>query len=162
MANTYTQIHIHTVFSVQNRSCIIQDSWKDELYKYIAGIIKNHKHKPLIINGMPDHLHILIGVRPMQSISDLMQDIKGSSSKWINQKGLVKSRFSWQEGYGAFSYAKSDLPNVINYIKNQENKHKKLSFLNEYIELLKQFEIDYNDKYLFKPVDEEYYVPDGT
>ena len=103
MANTYTQIHIHAVFSVQNRSCIIQRRWKEELYKYITGIIKNNKHKPLVINGMPDHIHVLFGLRPAQSISDLLQDIKGGSSKWINERKLVKGRFSWQEGYGAFS-----------------------------------------------------------
>ena len=94
MANTYTQIHIHAVFSVQNRLCIIQDHWKDELYKYITGIIKNNGHKALVINGMPDHIHVLFGLRPAQSISDLLQDIKGSSSKWINDKKLLKGRFS--------------------------------------------------------------------
>jgi REP element-mobilizing transposase RayT len=152
MANTYTQIHIHAVFSVQNRSCIIQENWKDELYKYITGIIKNNRHKPLVINGMPDHIHILFGLRPAQSISDLLQDIKGSSSKWINDKKLIKGRFSWQEGYGAFSYKKSDLPSVINYINNQENHHKKTTFREEYIKLLQEFEIEYNDDYIFKSV----------
>ena len=107
MANTYTQIHIQVVFTVQNRDCIIQNSWKEELYKYISGVIQNHKHKVLAINGMPDHLHILIGLRPTQSLSDLMQDVKGSSSKWINQKRFTKGKFSWQEGFGAFSYGKS-------------------------------------------------------
>ena len=152
MANTYTQIHIHVVFSVQNRSCIILDHWKDELYKYITGIIKNNGHKVLVINGVPDHIHILFGLRPAQSISDLLQDIKGSSSKWINDKRLVKGRFSWQEGYGAFSYKKSDLPSVINYINNQEIHHKKTTFKEEYIKLLQEFEIEYNDAYIFKPV----------
>ena len=162
MANTYTQIHIHAVFSVQNRSCIIPSSWENELYKYITGIIKNNNHKPIVINGMPDHIHVLFGLRPAQSISDLLQDIKGGSSKWINERKLVKGRFSWQEGYGAFSYAKSDLPNVINYINNQENHHRKMTFVEEYIELLQQFGIDYNDNYIFKPVDTNYFVPDGT
>ncbi|MCD4723674.1 MAG: IS200/IS605 family transposase [Bacteroidales bacterium] len=152
MANTYTQIHIHAVFSVQNRLCIIQDHWKDELYKYITGIIKNNGHKALVINGMPDHIHVLFGLRPAQSISDLLQDIKGSSSKWINDKKLLKGRFSWQEGYGAFSYKKSDLPSVINYINNQENHHKKTTFREEYIKLLQEFEIEYKDAYIFKPV----------
>ena len=162
MANTYTQIHIHAVFSVQNRACVIRNSWKDELYKYITGIIQTNKHKLLIINGMPDHIHILFGLRPAQSISDLMQDIKGSSSKWINEKGFIKEKFSWQEGYGAFSYAKSDLPNVINYIKNQEIHHRKKSFVEEYVELLREFDIDYNDRYIFKPIEIKYDVPDGT
>ena len=160
MANTYTQIHIQAVFSVQNRICIIQNSWKDELYKYITGIIQNNKHKLLIINGMPDHIHILFGLRPAQSISDLMKDVKESSSRWINQRGFVRGKFSWQEGYGAFSYSKSDLPNVINYIKNQENHHHKKSFVEEYRGLLKEFEVDYNDRYIFKPVEINYNATD--
>ncbi len=149
MANTYTQIHIQAVFSVQNRISLIQDSWKDELYKYITGIIKNNGHKPLSINGMPDHIHVLFGLRPAQSLSELLQDIKGGSSKWINNKKLVKGRFSWQEGYGAFSYKRSDLPAVINYINNQNSHHRKTTFREEYIELLKEFEIDYKDNYIF-------------
>jgi putative transposase len=160
MANTYTQIHIQAVFAVQNRDCIIQNGWKDELYKYITGIGQNNKHKMLAINGMPDHVHILFGFRPSQSLSDLMQDIKGSSSKWINEKRFIKGKFSWQEGYGAFSYSKSDLPKVIQYIRNQEEHHKKKSFIEEYKDLLKEFEIDYEERFVFKPVD--YVVPDGT
>jgi len=161
MANTYTQIHIQAVFSVQNRECIILKTWKDELYRYITGIVQNNKHKLLSINGMPDHIHLLIGQRPNQSISDLMQDIKGSSSKWINEKRFVRGKFSWQEGYGAFSYSKSELPMLINYINNQEEHHKKKTFKEEYLDLLKEFEIDYDERYLFKPV-VEYNVPDGT
>ena len=162
MANTYTQIHIQAVFSVQNRQCIISDSWKNELYKYITGIIKNNKHKPLAINGMPDHIHILFGLRPAQSISDLLQDIKGNSSKWINEKKFVKGKFSWQEGYGAFSYRKSDIPQIINYIRNQQEHHLRKSFTEEYLELLKEFNIDYDERYIFKPVEVNYFVPDGT
>lgn len=160
MTNTYTQIHIQMVFAVQNRNCIIENNWKDELYKYITGIVRNHNHKPLIINGMPDHIHLLIGLRPTQSISELMQDIKGNSSRWINERKLIPGKFSWQEGYGAFSYSKSELSNVIHYIDNQESHHKKKSFMEEYIELLKEFEIEYDERYVFKPV--EYFVPDGT
>ncbi len=162
MANTYTQIHIQAVFSVQNRQCIISDSWKNELYKYITGIIKNNKHKPLAINGMPDHIHILFGLRPAQSISDLLQDIKGNSSKWINEKKFVKGNFSWQEGYGAFSYRKSDIPQIINYIRNQQEHHQRKSFTEEYLELLKEFNIDYDERYIFKPVEVNYFVPNGT
>ncbi|MCX6222564.1 MAG: IS200/IS605 family transposase [Bacteroidia bacterium] len=158
MPNTYTQIHIQMVFAVQNRNCIIGNNWKDELYKYITGIVRNHNHKPLIINGMPDHIHLLIGLRPTQSISELMQDIKGNSSKWINERKLVSGKFSWQEGYGAFSYSKSELSNIIHYIDNQESHHKKKSFMEEYIELLEEFEIDYDERYVFKPV--EYFVSD--
>src|SRR6478752_4508131 len=128
MPNTYTQIHIHAVFAVKNRTGLIQKEWKDELYKYITGIIQNHKHKVLAINGMPDHLYILFGMRPTQSLSDLMQDVKGSSSKWINDKKFVKGHFEWQEGYGAFSYSKSHVTNVISYIENQETHHREQTF----------------------------------
>ncbi len=152
MANTYTQIHIQTVFSVQNRDCVIRNSWKNELYKYISGIISNHGHKVLAINGMPDHLHVFFGMRPTQSLSELMQDIKGDSSKWINKKGFVKGRFSWQEGYGAFSYSKSHVNAVIDYIKNQEEHHSTKSFLKEYHEFLEKFEVDFNERYVFKPI----------
>lgn len=162
MANTYTQIHIQAVFSVQNWECVIQKHWKDELYKYITGIVQNNKHKLLAINGMPDHIHLLFGFRSTQSLSDLMQDIKGSSSKWINEKGFIKSRFSWQEGYGAFSYSKSELSNVLNYIANQQIHHRKKTFTEEYLEMLEEFEIDYDERYVFKPVGIDYDVPDGT
>ncbi|NLA23454.1 MAG: IS200/IS605 family transposase [Bacteroidales bacterium] len=152
MANTYTQIHIQAVFAVQNRLSLIHKSWEDELYMYISGIVKANKHKLLIINGMPDHIHLLFGLRPSQSLSDLMQDVKGSSSKWINKKRFVPGHFSWQEGYGAFSYSKNELNRVINYIKNQKEHHKTQRFINEYKMLLQEFDIDFNDKYIFKPV----------
>jgi putative transposase len=153
MANTYTQIHIQAVFVVQGRNCIIKKSWKDELYKYIVGIIQNNGHKVLAINGMPDHIHVFLGLRPSQSLSDLMQDVKGSSSRWINEKRLVSSQFSWQEGYGAFSYSKSHVDQVIDYIKNQEIHHRKKSFMEEYLEFLEKFEISYDKRYIFKPVE---------
>jgi len=153
MANTYTQIHIQAVFVVQGRNCIIKKSWKDELYKYISGIIQNNGHKVLVINGMPDHIHVFLGLRPSQSLSDLMQDIKGSSSRWINEKRLVSGHFSWQEGYGAFSYSKSHVDQVIEYIKNQEIHHRKKSFMEEYLEFLEKFEIPYDERYIFKPVE---------
>jgi len=152
MANTYTQIHIHAVFAVRNRLSLINESWEEELYKYITGIIQNQGHKLLAINGMPDHLHILFGMRPVQSLSELMQDIKGDSSKWINNKRLVKGRFSWQAGYGAFSYAKSQLPNVIRYIENQKKHHNKKTFQEEYLETLNKFGVDYDEKYIFNPI----------
>jgi len=153
MANTYTQIHIQTVFTVQNRDCVIKKTWKDELYKYITGIIQNHGHKVLAINGMPDHIHLFFGMRPNQSLSDLMQDIKGDSSKWINQKKLVQARFSWQEGYGAFSYSKSHVDSVIEYIKNQDIHHRRKTFIEEYREFLEKFDVDFDDRYIFKPVE---------
>ena len=150
MANTYTQIHLQFVFAVKYRNGLIHASFKEELYKYISGIIKENNHKLLAINGLPDHLHIFIGMRPSQSISDLLQDIKGSSSKWINEKKFLKVKFEWQEGYGAFSYSKSHVNNVINYIQNQENHHKKESFREEYLKFLKVFEIEYDERYIFK------------
>ncbi|AWW00117.1 IS200/IS605 family transposase [Arcticibacterium luteifluviistationis] len=153
MSNTYTQIHIQAVFAVQNRESIISNSWKDELYKYITGIIQTNGHKLLVINGMPDHVHILFGIRPTQSLSDLMQDVKGHSSLWINKNELVKGKFSWQEGYGAFSYSKSLVPAVISYIQKQEKHHEKKTFKEEYEEFLDAFEVDYDERYVFKSVD---------
>jgi len=150
MANTYTQIHIHTIFAVQNRLSLIQKEWQDELYKYIAGIITNNGHKLLQIGGMPDHVHILFGMKPTQSLSDLMQDIKGDSSLWINKKRLIRGKFSWQEGYGAFSYGKSQIDSVVKYIQQQEIHHKKRDFAEEYLELLKLFEIKFDEKYVLK------------
>ena len=150
MANTYTQIHIQFDFAVKYRDGLIHSSFKDELYQYIAGIIKHHNHRLLAINAMPDHIHIFIGMRPTQSISDLMQDIKGSSSKWINERKFLKVKFEWQGGYGAFSYSKSHVNRIINYIKNQEQHHARETFQEEYIGFLKLFGIDYDERYLFK------------
>jgi len=152
MANTYTQIHIQAVFAVQNRQSLIKNEWKGELYKYITGIIQNNNHKVLQINGMPDHIHILFGMRPTQSLSDLMKQVKQDSSKWINNKKFVDGKFSWQAGFGAFSYSKSELPNVINYIKNQEHHHKSNTFQEEYLQLLKEFNIEFDERYIFKPI----------
>jgi putative transposase len=152
MANTYTQIHIHSVFVVQHRDAVINSIWKDELYRYITRIIQANEHKLLAIGGMPDHVHILFGFRPIQSLSELMHDIKGGSSKWINEKGLMRCKFSWQEGYSAFSYAKKDLKNVIAYIQNQKEHHRKITFTEEYVKLLKEFEIEFDLRYIFKPV----------
>ncbi|WP_293895018.1 IS200/IS605 family transposase [Flavobacterium sp.] len=150
MANTYTQIHIQTVFAVKHRNGLIHSSFKNELYQYISGIIKYHNHKLLAINGMPDHIHIFIGMRPTQSLSDLLQDIKGNSSKWINEKKFLKVKFEWQAGYGAFSYSKSQVASVIDYIKNQEQHHAVKTFREEYLEFLHLFEVEYDERYLFK------------
>ena len=155
MTNTYTQIHIQAIFAVQNRDSVIRKSWKEELYKYINGIISNQGHKVLAINGMPDHIHVLFGMRPIQSLSDLMQDIKGNSSKWINQKGFVKGKFSWQEGYGAFSYSKSQIHSVIDYINKQEEHHRKKTFIEEYHDFLEKFEVAFDKQYIFKQIDYE-------
>jgi len=153
MANTYTQIHIQTVFANQNRQSLISNEWKDDLYKYITAIIQNNEHKLLQINGMPDHVHILFGLRPVHSISDLMKQVKQESSKWINQNRLARGKFSWQEGYGAFSYSKDQLPRVITYIQNQQEHHKKRTFREEYIALLEAHGVDYDERYIFKSID---------
>jgi REP element-mobilizing transposase RayT len=119
----------------------------------MTGIIQEYDHKVLQINGMPDHIHILFGMRPTQSLSDLMKYVKQDSSKWINSRGLVNGKFSWQTGYGAFSYSKSDVQNVINYIKNQEEHHQKIKFQDEYKQLLKKFDVEYDEQYILKPVE---------
>lgn len=150
MPNTYTQIHIQLVFAVKFRRALIQDSYKQELYQYITGIVQSYGHKLLAINGVADHIHIFIGMRPTQSIADLMQDIKGNSSKWINEKKFLNVKFEWQGGYGAFSYSKSHVQNVINYVKNQEKHHAKQTFRDEYIEFLKKFDIEFDERYIFQ------------
>ncbi len=148
MANTFTQIYIHLVFAVQNRISLIHSGWKDELYKYITGIIQNHGHKLIAINGIPNHIHIAIGYKPHQLIPDLLQDIKGSSSKWINERKFTKGKFNWQEGYGAFSFSNSQIDRVVKYINNQEKHHKKHTFREEYIQLLKKYDILFDEKYI--------------
>ncbi|NBC28045.1 MAG: IS200/IS605 family transposase [Bacteroidetes bacterium] len=153
MANTYTQIHVQTVFAVQNRRSLIGNKWKDDLYKYITAIIQNNDHKLLQINGMPDYVHILFGLRPVQAISDLMKQVKQDSSIWINQNKLARGKFTWQEGYGAYSYSKSQLPRVIKYIQNQQEHHRKRTFREEYLALLKTHGVDYDERYIFKPIE---------
>ena len=153
MANTYTQIHIHSVFAVQHRMALIQNGWEDELFKYITGIIQSYDHKVLAINGMPDHVHIFFGMRPNQSLSDLMKEVKQSSSKWINDRRLLKTRFEWQQGYGAFSYNRSRVSNVITYIQNQKTHHQRKSFIDEYKGLLKEFSIEHDERYIFKELE---------
>ena len=150
MSNTYTQIHIHAVFAVQNRLSLIHKPWQEELYQYITGIITNNGHKLLQIGGMPDHVHVLFGMRPVQSLSDLMKKMKESSSLWINQNRFVMGKFSWQEGYGAFSYGKSQIDSVVKYIKRQEQHHKKRTFAEEYLEFLKLFDVEFDERYVLK------------
>ena len=150
MANTYSQIYIQTVFAVSNRQSLIKSEFKEELFKYITGIVRNQKQKLIAINGMPDHVHILIGLRPALALADLVQQIKVDSTHFINDRGLVHGRFSWQEGYGAFSYGHSQLNTIIRYIQNQESHHQKRSFKDEYLTLLRKFDIAFDDKYVFK------------
>ncbi|MEO8819237.1 MAG: IS200/IS605 family transposase [Ginsengibacter sp.] len=150
MPNTYTQLHIQFVFAVKYRAALIQNEWKEDLHKYMTGIFQKNNHKMLQINSMPDHIHIFIGMRPHQSISTLVQNVKTESSKWIKAQGFCNGSFGWQEGYGAFSYSKSHVPDVIRYIQNQEIHHQKQTFLNEYIRMLKLFEVEYDEQYIFK------------
>ena len=149
MANTYTQLYFHIVFAVKGRSNYISEQWKDELYKYISGIIANKDQKLMIMNGMPNHIHLLIGTKPNCNLSDLIRDIKANSSKWINEKKFTNFHFEWQTGFGAFTVSQSVVSNVIEYIKNQEEHHRKKTFKEEYVEFLKAYQIDFKDEYLF-------------
>ena len=153
MANTYTQIHIQFVFAVKYREGLIRIDWKERLHQFITGIFQENKHKMMQINSMPDHIHILIGMRPDQSISSLIQNVKTESSKWIKAQDPGKRLFAWQEGYGAFSYGKSQVPDVIRYIQNQEAHHKKETFLEEYRKFLKAFEVDWEERYIFRELE---------
>jgi len=152
MANTYTQIYLQLIFAVQDRLSLIKESWEVELYKYITGIIQNNGHKLIAINGVPNHIHIFIGYKPHQLIPELLQDIKGFSSKWINKQGFVKAKFSWQESYGAFSYSHSHIDSVVKYIMNQKEHHKKRTFREKYLEFLKKYNVPFNEKYILKDV----------
>ncbi len=153
MANTYSQLYVQIVFAVKGREGVIRENFRDELEKYITGIINNKKQKLLAIYCMPDHTHILVNFKPDISISDLVRDIKASSSGFINERKFLQSRFNWQEGFGAFSYSKSQLSNVIQYILNQPEHHKKKTFREEYLDFLEKFGVDYEDKYLFNWLD---------
>jgi REP element-mobilizing transposase RayT len=150
MANTYTQLYFHIVFAVKGRRNFIDRLWKVELYKYIAGIIASKNQKLYIVNGMPNHIHLLISTKPNCNLSDLVRDIKANSSKWINEKGFVNSKFSWQNGFGAFTVSQSGVKPVIRYIENQEQHHKTKTFQEEYIRYLEEYEVDYNPEYILK------------
>jgi REP element-mobilizing transposase RayT len=149
MANTFSQIYIQTVFAVSSRQSLIKAKFKEELYKYVSGIVRNQGQKLIAINGMPDHVHILIGLRPSMALADLVQEIKADSTNFINKKRVIRGRFSWQEGYGAFSYGHSQLDTIIRYIQNQEKHHSRRSFKNEYLTLLRKFDIAFDEKYVF-------------
>jgi putative transposase len=153
MANTYTQIYVHVVFAVEGRQSIIPRENKEELHKYITGIITRQKQKLIAINSMPDHIHILIGLKPDMALSALVGDIKTGSTNHINRNRWVTGRFSWQEGFGAFSYSHSQLGTVIRYIQNQEKHHTRQSFRAEYKTLLDRFDVPHDERYIFKPVE---------
>ena len=153
MAGTYSQIYIQAVFVVKGRQNLIGNEWKDELHKYISGIIKGKGQKPIIVNGMPDHIHVFIGLRPSMAISDLLRDIKNNSAKFINERNWLKRKFSWQGGYGAFSYSHSQIETVYNYILNQETHHRRKTFHEEYVQFLEEFDVPHEEKYLFEWVE---------
>jgi REP element-mobilizing transposase RayT len=149
MANTYTQLYVHIVFAVKGRSNLISADWKIQLYQYISGIITHKDQKLMIINGVANHIHMLIGFKPDCNLSDLVRDIKSNSSKWINEQKKIKGKFEWQHGFGAFTIGQSQVQTVINYIEHQEDHHRVKSFREEYIDLLKDYQIDYMAKYIF-------------
>jgi putative transposase len=151
MANTYTQLYIQVVFAVEGRQSLIAAEHNDELQKYITGIVSAQRHKLIAINNLPDHLHLLVGLRPDAALSELVRDIKANTSRWINEKRWVMGRFSWQEGFGAFSYSRSQLDTVIRYINNQQQHHARHSFQEEYVALLRRFGVEYDPRYTFKP-----------
>ncbi len=155
MANTYSQIYIQVVFAVQGRQSLIQPEHKEEIYKYITGIVTRQSQKVLAINGVADHIHLLIGLKPSIALSDLVREIKTGSSNFINQKRWIRGRFNWQEGFGAFSYGHSQLDQIIQYIRNQEEHHRQKSFKHEYMTLLRKFDIAFEDKYVFEFIDLE-------
>ena len=150
MANTYSQIYIQAIFAVEQRHALIRDEWKEELFKYIGGIFRNKNQKLIAIGGIEDHIHLLFGLRPSMAISDLIRDVKSDSTLFVNDKRFVRGKFNWQEGFGAFSYSRSQLDSVAKYVLNQEQHHRRRSFKDEYVALLDNFEVEYEDRYLFK------------
>jgi putative transposase len=153
MAGTYSQIYIQVVFSPYKHENCIRESWSDELYKYISGIVRNKGQKLIAINGTHNHIHIFLGIKPSIALSDLVRDIKNNSSNFINNRHFVKGKFMWQDGYGSFSYSHSQVDTIYKYIMKQKEHHKKLSFKEEYLEMLRKNDIDFDDKYLFEWLD---------
>ncbi len=154
MSSTYSQMYIQVVMAVKGRNSLISQSWEEELYKYMTGIITNKGQKLISINGMPDHVHILIGMKPACCLSDLIREVKKASNAFVKEKRFTKYKFDWQDGYGAFSYSHSALDNVIAYIQNQKEHHKKKTFKQEYVGFLKKFQVVYEEKYLFEWIEE--------
>ncbi|RKD86033.1 IS200/IS605 family transposase [Mangrovibacterium diazotrophicum] len=155
MADTFSQIYIQVVFAVQNRNALIHRDWEEELFKYITGIVSNKGQKLLAINGTADHIHFLIGMRPSCCLSDLVREIKKSSNDFLKEKEFTKFRFRWQEGFGAFSYSRSQLSDVIQYIQSQKEHHKRKTFKEEYLAFLKAFEVEYKTEHLFQWIEDE-------
>ena len=154
MANTYSQIYLQVVFAVEGRASVIPKAYKEELHKFITGVVTNRSQKLIAINSMPDHVHLLVGLKPDRALSDLVRDVKAASSRLINERHWVAGRFSWQEGFGAFSYSHTQLDDVIRYIANQEQHHAKKTFAEEYREFLERFGVAYDPRYVFKPIED--------
>jgi putative transposase len=154
MAGTFSQVYIQVVFAVKGRQNLLQKPWREEVFKYMAGIIKGKNQKSIIVNGVEDHVHLFIGLKPSMAISDLIRDVKNSTTNFINDQKFIQAKFSWQEGYGAFSYSHSQIDNVYQYILNQEEHHRKKTFKEEYLDFLRKFEIEYDEKYLFEWFDD--------
>lgn len=150
MAGTYSQIYIQIVFAVRGRQNLLHKEWRDDVFKYMSGIIRNKGQKPIIVNGVSDHVHAFVGLKPSMALSDLVRDVKNNSINFINDHSWMRGKFSWQEGYGAFSYSHSQIAYVCDYILNQEKHHHKQTFQDEYMDFLKKFEIEHNVKYLFE------------
>ncbi len=150
---TYTKLLIQIVFTVKSKHCVLKPEQNKIIYSYISGIITARGHKSFIVNGYHGHVHVLIGLNPDKSISDTVRDIKRSSSMFINKQNWLSGLFRWQEGYGAFSYTKSELSRIYNYIENQEEHHRKKSFRHEYIDLLKEHDVDYDERFLLESFD---------
>lgn len=150
MPGTYHQIHLQIIFAVKGRANLLHKEWRQEVFKYMSGIIKAKGQKPIIVNGVSDHVHVFVGLKPVSNVSDLVRDIKNNSSNFINDQKWLKNKFNWQDGYGVFSYGHSQIDRVYNYILNQEKHHRKKTFREEYIDFLKKFEIEYDEKYLFE------------
>lgn len=150
MANTYTQLYVHVIIAVRGRANLISVKWKEKLFQYITGIITNKNQKMMVINGMPDHVHMLVGLKPECNLSDLIRDVKSNSSRWINEQNFVKGKFEWQTGFGAFSLGQSQIKMAVSYILNQEQHHLNKTFKEEYTALLNAYQIEYNSEYIFE------------
>ncbi len=153
MAGTYSQIHIHCVFAVKGCESVLYRKWRDEVFRYMAGIIANKGQKPIIVNGVADHVLLFIGLKPSMALSELVREAKNNTSNFINSKGWVRGKFAWQDGYGAFSHSRSQVEDVYQYILNQEEHHRKRLFRDEYLDMLKKFEVEFDEQYLFDWLD---------
>ena len=154
MAGTYSRIYIHYVFTVKYRQRLLQKPWREEVFKYIAGIIPEKGQKPININGVEDHVHVLVGIKPSMAVAELARIIKNNSSNFINERRFLSRKFAWQEGYGVFSYSHDAMKRVYKYIERQEAHHARKKFSQEYIEFLEQYQVEYHEKFLFDWVDE--------